>query len=446
MAFEVETRGETQATVRIRVAREELDHALAHELGHVRERARVPGFRPGKVPKQLLRKRLGDSLVKDVRRRLIERAFEEGIVENKLHPVDGPRVEDADLEPKEDGSLAVEFELEVIPHFEITGFDRFTSRAPPIRLTDEDVDREIEGLRRQAARSEEVPDGLVAPGDVVVADLKLQFLDGTTLPPFENRLIDTGAGLVDGVECPDARTKFVAARRGAVVQVSMKLPEQFPVEEHRGKTAVTDCTVKDVRRISLPEATATEFLAAFGATDLDDLRAKVRVRLQQYLEAEQGRALEEMCVDELIERNRFVLPPAFLQRNLDGERERIRRELAERGIPPEQVERHILENEGRLRGDIERRLRATILLDRLADHFEVQVSSKELEQQFERMGRAWNLEPGKLYDELQAQGLVPRVVGDVRRAKTRRRLRETAAAADNEADTDDSKSLAENAP
>src|SRR5262245_59962335 len=116
MAFEVETPSETQAKVRIRVPRESVDHALAHELGHLQERARIPGFRPGKVPKQLLQKRIGDSLVRDVRRRLIAEAFEEGVAENRLHPVEPPRLEDKDFEPKEDGSLAVDFDFEVFPH------------------------------------------------------------------------------------------------------------------------------------------------------------------------------------------------------------------------------------------------------------------------------------------------------------------------------------------
>jgi trigger factor len=434
MAFEVETPSETQAKVRIRVAPEAVAEALEHEIADLKQRARLPGFRPGKVPRQVLEKKVGDSLVRSVRRRLVTEALEEGIQERHLHPVDAPPLEDRHLEPKEDGSLSVELDFEVIPHVDPTGYDRFSARPPAIVLHDEDVDRELEGLRRQAARFEEVADGLIAAGDVVVVDLRMRFLDGSSLPPFENRVVDTGAGLVDGVPCEDAKSVFVGRGRGDALRLTIKLPVQFPIEEHRGKTAVTDCTVKDVRRIVLPELQSAEFHSLFGAKDFEDLRGKVRERLQRLLKAEQDRALEELCVDELLERNRCVLPAGFLQRRLDSERERIRRELVERGLPPEQIERQLLEIEGRLRTEVERRLCATFLLDRLADKLGVEVGSQELEQQFVLMAQTWQVDPQKLFDEMHAQGLVPRVIDDLRRAKVRRQLRETAAAAEEQAE------------
>jgi trigger factor len=327
----------------------------------------------------------------------------------------------------------------VIPHVDPKDYESFHAKPPPIELREGDVEREIEGLRRQAARMEEIADGLCASGDVVIADLKLQFLDGSALPPFENRIIDTGAGLVDGVECPDAKSKFIGTRRGAVVKVSMKLPDQFPPEhplaEHHGKTAVTDCTVKDLRRVALPEVDSPEFLAQFGAKDAAELQANVRERLLQLLKQEQDRTLEELCVDELLERNRVTLPPAYLQRTVDAELDRIRKDAAARGVPPEQVEREILEKEGQLRASVERRLRATYLLDRLAEKLETPVSAQELEQQFVFMAQAWQVDAQKLFDQFQSQGLLPRVAEDIRRAKVRRQLRQAAAAAENDAGT-----------
>ncbi len=445
MAFEVETRSETQAKVTIRLSGEAVAAALAHELEHLQGRARVPGFRPGKVPRGLLEKRFGDSLVRDIRRRLVADAFQEGITQQKLHPVDLPELKEEDLAPKQDGSVAVDLELEVIPHVEPTGFEKVAVTPPPFELKEEDVDRELEGLRRQAAQADPIDDGLTASGDVVIADLTLQFLDGSSLPKFENRIVDTGAGLVDGVACEEAKTKFLGCRRGDVVQVPLKLPDPFPSEEHRGKTAVTACTVKDLRRVVLPELSSPEFHAKVGAKDLDDLRAKMRERLKQMLRSEQNRAIEELCVDALIERHPFALPAGFLKRSLDAERERMREELTSRGAAQEQVERHLLEVEGRLRADVERRLRESHLLDRVADKLETSVSALELEQQFGLMARAWQVEPSTLIEQFREKGLVPRVVQDIRRAKVRRQLREAATTSENHARTSDPPSAAENA-
>lgn len=427
MAFELETTSETQATVRVSVDPDTYEAALAREIGELSRKARIPGFRPGKVPKSLVAKRFGDSVTKEIRRKLFSEAFQNGLKERRLHPVEPPMVKDEDLAPAADGTMTVKVDLEVIQHVEPTGYDRFTVTAPKMELKDEEVERELEGLRRQAADAAEIADGETVAGDVVIADLQLSFVDGTTFPnKLENRIIDTGAGLCDGVPCEDAKSKFVGVRRGATVRISMVLPDAFPVEVHRGKTAITDCTVKDVRRVTLPELTAPEFLAKFKAKDLDELKGHVRERMKQILQAQEDRAVEELCVDQLLERHSFALPPAFVGRNVEAERERIRRELVNRGAPPADVEKQLLEQEGRIKHDVERRIREAFLLDRIAEKQETQVSVPELENQFMLMARSWQVEPQKLFDHFQSQGLLPRVVEDLRRAKVRRQLREAA--------------------
>lgn len=430
-AFEVLQQEETQAKVRVRVTRVAFEAAIESEVRGLQQRARIPGFRPGKVPRSLLVRRLGESLHRDIRRKLFVNAFQEGVREHRLHPVESPVVQDEQLVPAGDGTMAIELDLEVIPHVEPTGYERFTVTPPAVEVRDEDVERELEGLRRQAAHAAEVADGESAAGDVVIADLALSFADGTSFPnKLENRIIDTGAGAVDGVACEEAKTAFAGARRGETRRVTMTLPETFPVEIHRGKTAITDCTVKDLRRVTLPDVASPEFLAQFKAADLDALKQQLRDRLGQMARAQQDRAVEELCVDQLLERHRIALPDAFVQRNLEAERERVRRELVNRGLPPADVEKQLLENEGRMRAEIERRLKEAFLLDRIAEKLEVEVGVQELENQFMLMARSWQVEPQKLFDHFQSQGLLPRVVEDVRRAKVRRQLREAAAQAE----------------
>jgi len=431
MAFEVETQSETQAKVHIRVAPEEIAHAVEHELGHLQERVRIKGFRPGKVPRQILQKRYGSEVSSEIARRLLEDAFKEAVAQHQLHPVEPPGLRDEDLKPKEDGSLQVDLVLEVVPHFEPSGYDRFAVTPPPIELRQEDVDRELEGLRRQAATSEAVADGLSVSGDVIVADLLFQFLDGSTLPRFENRLIDTGAGIVDGVKCDGVIGKFTACKRGDVVKVTLPLPAEFPIEEHRGKTAVVDCTVKDVQRISLPDLDSPALHERLGTKDLADLTEKVRERLTAMMRSQQDRAVEEACVDQLLDRHRFAIPEGFLQRACEAERERLRRDLASRGVSAVDVERQILEHDGRMRTAVERQIRSSILLDRIAEREGTEVAVEELERQLVLMARSWNVEPQKLYENLQSQGAIPRIVDDLRRAKVRQQLRAAAKPVEN---------------
>jgi trigger factor len=434
MAFDVETPSETQAKVRIRVAPSDVAGAVEHEMGHLRERVRLKGFRPGKAPKQFLQKRYGGELSTDVARRLLEDEVKEAIRQHHLHPIEPPALKEEDFKRKEDGGLEVELELEVVPDFPLGAYDKFSVTPPPIQLADADVERELEGLRRQGASTEPVADGLTADGDVVIADLQFQFLDGSSLPKFENRIIDTGAGLVDGVRCEGAIGKFAGARRGDVVKITMKLPADFPIAEHGGKTAVVDCTVKDVQRVSLPALDAPDFLEKFGAKSLDELKSKVRERLSAMLKSEQDRAVEELVVDQLIERHRFALPQGFVERACESERERLRKDLLGKGVAAVEVDRQILEHDGRMRQAVERNIRSGVLLDRIAEKEQTQVAVEELERQLILMGRAWGVEPQRLYEQFQTEGLIPRIVDDIRRAKVRRQLRAAAAPTENVAE------------
>jgi trigger factor len=434
MAFDVETPSETQAKVRVRVAPDDVAGAVEHEMGHLQERVRLKGFRPGKVPKQILQKRYGGDLSADVARRLIEDEVKEAISQHRLHPVEPPVLKEDDLKRKEDGSLEVLLELEVVPDFPLGSYEKFNVTPPPIQLGEEEVVRELEGLRRQGATTEPVADGLTADGDVVIADLQFQFLDGSSLPKFENRIIDTGAGLVDGVKCEGAIGKFAGCKRGDVVKITMKLPADFPIAEHGGKTAVVDCTVKDVQRVLLPATDDPAFLETLGAKSLDELKGKVRERLTAMLRSEQERAVEELCVDQLIDRHSFALPKGFVERACESERERVRRELLGKGVAAVEVDRQILEHDGRMRQAVERQIRSGVLLDRIAEKEQTQVAVEELERQLVLMARAWNVEPQRLYDQLKEQGLIPRIVDDIRRAKVRRQLRAAATPTENVAE------------
>jgi trigger factor len=431
MAFEVETPNETQAKVRIRVPPDEVAGAVEHELGHLRERVQVKGFRPGKVPRQMVQKRYGAEVSSEIARRLIEGAYKDAVTQHHLHPIEAPVLKDEDLKPKEDGSLRMELDLEVVPHFEVKGYDRFTVTPPAIELKDDDVDRELEGLRRQSATTETIADGLTANGDVVIADLVFQFLDGSTLPKFENRIIDTGAGLVDGVKCEAAIGKFAGSKRGDVVKITLQLPAEFPIEEHRGKTAVIDCIVKDVQRIVLPDLDSPAFHERIGVKDLAELKDKVRERLHAMLQQQQDRAVEELCVDQLLERHPFTVPPGFLQRACESERDRLRHDLVQKGVAAVDADRQVLEQEGRMRQSVERRIRAAIVLDRIAEKEQTQVAVEELEQQITYMARSWNVEPQRLLEHFQSQGTIPRIVDDIRRAKVRQQLRAAAKPVEN---------------
>lgn len=424
MTHAVSTSSETEATVTIEVPAQTLGKAVEDELRSLAHRVKLPGFRPGKVPQALLRKKYGAAVEAEIRQKLVEHEFREALAESRLRPLAPPALEPSQMEPKEDGAIRVELKLEVVPEFELRGYRDLQVTVPPVELSEADVDREIEGLRREQGTMEVVEGEGAKDGDYVVGDLQYQFLDGTSLPVLENRLIETATGNIDGVRSEAAIGKFLGAGPGSKVKITLRLPDEFPIEEHRGKTAVLDIAVKDVRRVTLPEVSAPPFLAAFEVDSVEALRRRVRERLAAQLDHRRAKLQEDLCVDQVLERHPFVLPATYLQRAIDSERERLRKHLTERSVAPAEIEKQLLEVDGRLRQQTERRLRAQILLDRIADAEQVEVTQEDIERHFYGMSLALQIPAQKLFDHMSESGALRTVLQELRRDKVRRFLRE----------------------
>ncbi len=429
MSFEVDASSETEATVSITVPSARIEEAIQLQLQDLMGKVKLPGFRPGKVPRNIIRKKYGEAIETDVRQKLLQDEFRSAIEENDLRPVQAPTLTPEHLEPKESGDLQVEFQLELIPRFVLGEYKGLRVSAPPVTIKDEDIQREIENLQHQRGTLDPV-EGAAGDGDTVIADIQMSFLDGTSLPVQEERLIDTKRGSVDGIPCEAAIGHFVGLERGSEAKLSVEIPEDHPLEEHRGKTAIAMCTVKDIRRVNLPELDSPEFLQEFGVESVDALREIVAGRMNEEVERRKHRLLEAMCVDQLLERHPFTLPPKHLQEAVDAEKERVRKEMTEQGAAPEDIERQLLEGEGRLQQQSERRLRETIILDRIAEAEKIEVQEEQIQHHFAMMSQVLQMPAQQLFDHFAESGSLHSVVEGIRRDNTRRLLRESAITTD----------------
>jgi trigger factor len=265
---------------------------------------------------------------------------------------------------------------------------------------------------------------------MILADLQFHFLDGTTLPIKPDSVIDTRAGIVDGIPCPGAIGQFVGVSPGDVVKLSVEIPKDHPLEEHREKTAVVHCTVKAIHRQVLPELESPEFLEQLGVESVEQLRERMRERMQNHLASQRERLLESLCIDQLLEQHSFDLPPAYLERLLEAERRRIREDLEQRGAPVEDVERQLLEVDGRLREQIERRTREQVLLDRIAEVEKTTVEPDQVNHHFQLLARTLGMPAQDIYDHFVETGKLSSVIEGLRRDNVRRLLREAALTTD----------------
>lgn len=428
MPYEVQKPSETEVSVTIRLSSAALRSARESKLRDYAERARVPGFRPGKVPRKILEKKLGASLDSEVRSALVEQEFRAAVEEHELFLLRSPQVEEKDFQSAEDGGVTVSVTLEVLPNFPLGDYKGLEVSVPAVTVGDEDVDRQIEDLRKRNVYSEEI-EGPVEAGDFVETTPTYQFLDGTTYTPGEPIHVVTETGHVGTTQNDAAKDAFLGAKVGEQRKITLELDANFPEDEHRGKTAVVQCPISKILRARIPEIDEA-FLQKFGVEDEAGLRAMVKDRMAEFAGRQREQMIEELCVERLLATHEFPLPKTFLDAMKDDERARIRADLGQRGANAEQIETHLLEIEGRLGEEVERRTRAEILLDRVADTEKVRVEQEELSRAVVGMAMNMGVEPQALFDRLVESRQVGSVVSGLRRTKARRLLREHAVTAD----------------
>jgi trigger factor len=295
---------------------------------HVRElakRAKIKGFRPGKAPPEMIEKRYGDVLDRDVLEELVREGFEAGVRRMGLDPVAPPELSNAHWAP--DGALEFQAEVDVRPELELGRTTGFRVEHKVRTISEKDVDRVIERLRHE--RSDWRPvDRTSAVGDRVAFDSVP--LDPEDRPLESERIKNHVVEIGTGTLVPDFESGLVGRRAGDTVTIEVGFPDDHPNPALRGRARRFQVVVHEVRERILP---ALDDAFARGLGDLDDLatlRDHIRRNLEEEIAEQSLREVHEALIDEIIAANRIELPESLVERYLTGM-------MSDRGGPLGQV-------------------------------------------------------------------------------------------------------------
>jgi trigger factor len=339
-------------------------------------RARVPGFRPGKVPRSVLERRFGMDVNQDVASRLVARTTAAALVEAKVEPVAEPVVQRAPVA----AGTAFRYTLrcEVWPEIVPEGYDELEANAAPISVGEEDVARELERLREQRAELRPVAGRtIVQKGDHITVSYEA-LVDGK---PFEgsiakDRELEVGAGHA----VPGFEEALAGAEVGRRHTFEIVLPADIGDKKLNGKTAVFHATVAEIKERFVPaldDAFAKD--VAPNLAGLDALRAELRQHLERQAEARGRRAVHEQLVDRALERNTFDVPASLVESELEDQMREAKLSLAMMGIRPEQIAVDDRRMRQELRPRAERRARQRVLLAAIAVRESIEVGDDEVE-------------------------------------------------------------------
>lgn len=309
MQVSVEATQGLERRLTISVPAEQIEKLVKDSLQREAKRARIPGFRPGKVPVTVINKRYGAAIRQDITGEVMQRNFIEAIIAEKLNPAGAPTFVPGATDGEKFEFVAT---FEIYPEVELKGLDAIEVEQPKASVTDADVDSMIETLRKQHATFAAV-EREAADGDKV----KMNFVGSVDGVEFEGgKADDFELQLGSGRMIPGFEAGILGHKAGEEFVIDVTFPEEYHAENLKGKAAKFAITLTEVLAANLPEVN-DEFAALFGISEggLDALKTEIRKNMNRELEQALKANVKEQVITGLLANNDIELPKALI----DGE-------------------------------------------------------------------------------------------------------------------------------
>jgi len=394
----------------------DVSKAFGQVVGIYRKRARIPGFRPGKVPETVIRRRFVTEIRKEVIDSLLPERFNQGVRDMGVKPVGQPQVTELTVE---DGQpLHVKAVFEFVPDFSIDGYKDVTVEKPSVEVTDEEFQRELAELRESRATIEPVEeDRALVDGDWAEISYHGLVADEPDTAPLtgEDALVEIG-----GKETVEAFTAVLrGANPGQELKAEVIYPAEYPDAKLAGKTVAYDVTVKAIKKRTVPELN-DEFAKELGSYEsLDELENRVR----EHMANRKRRSVEAETKDKLFaalaERYTFPVPESLVQDQIDARLERGLRALAAQGMDTEQMRKlDFARLRTAQRDSAIAEVKTFVLLERIADAENITVNDEEVERELQ-LAALQSREPADtLRARLTQDGGLARIREQLKREKT----------------------------
>ena len=359
---------------RITIPKQEIDARVDGELKKVAPQIRMPGFRPGKVPANLVRKMHGPALEQEALNSAVQEGVQKLLAEKRLRPAMQPAVELEEGGPGQDAVIRVE--LETLPDVPEPRIDDIKLERLTVEPTDAEIDAAVDRLVQGQKSYDPAPEGHAAEtGDLVVIDYEGS-VGGT---PFEGgkgeaMRVELGSGrLIPGFE-----DQLVGAAKGESRTLNVTFPADYPVDNLKGKDAVFEVTVSDVQR---PRAAAADdsFAQAMGLEGIDQLRELLKGQVEQELNGLTRTHMKRKLLDRLAETHHFDVPPSMVEAEFNQIWQQLEHE-ASHEEDPEAARAEMESEREEYRAIAERRVRLGLLLSEIGTRNGIQIAENEMNQ------------------------------------------------------------------
>ena len=386
MSLQVENLEHNMAKLTITVSAEEVEKALQAAYLKQRSKISLPGFRKGKVPRQMIEKMYGPEVFYDeAANHMISEAYGKAYDECELEIASQPTIDVVQLEKGKDFIFTAE--VAVKPEVKLGEYKGLKVDKVSTRVMQKEVDEEIEKERERNARTVEVTDRAVQDKDIVTLDFE-GFVDGVAFEggKGENYPLTIGSGAF----IPGFEEQLIGAEIDKETEVKVTFPEEYQAKELAGKEAVFKCTVHEIKAKELPELD-DEFASEVSeeAETLEDYKAEVKAKIKERKENEGKEKKENQAVEQAVANAEIDLPAPMVDLQAKQMADDFARRIMQQGMSVEQYFQFTGLNEEKMMEELkpqaEKRIRTRLVLEAIVAAENIEVSDERLDEELQMM-------------------------------------------------------------
>lgn len=412
MSVQVEKLEKNMAKLTIEVAAEELEKAIEAAYQKNKSKISIPGFRKGKVPRQMIERMYGKEVFyEDAANALIPDAYEKALDECEEDIVSSPSIDVVQIEAGKPFIFTAEVALK--PEVKLGKYKGVKVEKADITVTDEEVDAEINKERENNARNIEVTDRTVKDGDITTLDFE-GFVDGVAFEggKGENYPLTIGSGAF----IPGFEEQLIGAEIGKEVEVNVTFPEDYQAEDLKGKAAVFKCTVKEIKEKQLPELD-DEFASEVSEFEtLAEYKADVKGKLEERKAKEAKDAKEAAVIEEIVKDSEMEIPEAMLATQQRQMVDEFAQRIQMQGLSIDQYFQFTGSSYEQMieqvKPQAEKRIQSRLVLEAVAKAENITATDEDYEDELKVMAEAYQMEVEKV-KELLPEKSVAQIKEDI---------------------------------
>lgn len=421
VVVEIQDEGPCKKRMTAQVPADSITEEINANYKQLVDTVQIPGFRKGKVPRSLLERRYAEKIEEEVKEELMFSTFQDEVEKLELRVLGQPEFDNIEFKVGE--PLRYDAVFEVHPTFDVPEYQGLSIDARPIVVSDEDLEREIEGLRQQWGSFEDISFGEQKEEDLAVVDAT--FKDGDDeLLTREDVYLKIGNDRVDNIVVEGLGQKLQSASAAETLTFAVEIGDDFPREDLRNRKVDLSLELKSVQRRELPELN-DEFAQRSGAESVAALRDNVKQSLTMRRTIQEEHRQEEELVDRLCADLEMELPGSLVERRANEMEiyERIR--LMREGKDEEEI-KTLLEDGSQRKTDAQKEIAQLFLLDRIAEDEQIFVTEDEVASRLHAIAATQQRDPNEVLEEYRDAGRLEELRNGLMREKVRAFIRQKA--------------------